>query len=133
MKLGYKARGGSGYNNVRRGKATFLKGQRKMGALPQERVYIKDVQGNQAHRLYKLGDSWREDFDYDGMLKYGAKIKVSDGITKMKQLFNSMEDVNYHTESSPLWDAIKALEVGEDKATKLLKTFNGVCKKALKA
>jgi len=67
-------------------------------------------------------------------LKYGSKIKVSDGIAKMQQLFHSMEDVNYHSESSPLWDAIGALEAGDKaKATKLLKTFNGVCKKALKS
>ena len=55
-------------------------------------------------KKFKPGDKWSEDFDYDGMLKYGKKV---DGKTSDKQIEKyggSMEDVNYHTLAKPLFD-----------------------------
>ena len=62
-------------------------------------------------KTFKPGDMWSDDFDYRGMLKFGAKYKKTGDYKKdikvMKALHNSFEDVNYHSESSPLWDAMK--------------------------
>jgi hypothetical protein len=68
------------------------------------------AEGGSVKRPYKLGDRWRDDFDYEGMLKQGLKSNVSWGEAKLKKLFNSYEDVNYHTASAPLWDAIQSLK-----------------------
>jgi len=87
-------------------------------------------------RKYKLGDMWRKDFDYEGMLEMGAKAqypKMSG--EKLEKLASSFEDVNYHTVAKPLWDALKNLEADQydDKLAKnLLKKFNKMCKDELK-
>ena len=80
---------------------------------------------------FKIGDRWSRDFDYTGMLKAGAKAKVSDGHVKLEKLFRSFEDVNYHRISEPLWDAIELIEKRKPASTKL-KTFNKNCSDALK-
>jgi hypothetical protein len=80
---------------------------------------------------YKLGARWSKDFDYDGMLKAGMKAKPSDGLAKLSKLFYSFDDVNYHTVSAPLSDAIKQLENGRTAATKMLQ-FNENCKREYK-
>ena len=62
-------------------------------------------------RKYKLGDMWRKDFDYEGMLEMGAKAqypKMSG--EKLEKLASSFEDVNYHTVAKPLWDALQKYE-----------------------
>ena len=82
---------------------------------------------------YRLGDKYSDDFDYYGMLQMGARAKLSMGAKKLLKLFRSFEDVNYHTESAPLWDALEALKSGdEDKAAKLLKEFNKRCQASLR-
>ena len=87
-------------------------------------------------RKYKLGDMWRKDFDYEGMLEMGAKAqypKMSG--EKLEKLASSFEDVNYHTVAKPLWAALKNLEADQydDKLAKnLLKKFNKMCKDELK-
>lgn len=74
---------------------------------------------------YRLGARWSKNFDYCGMLKLGTKAKATDGVSKLRKLFDSYEDVNYHTESTPLWDAIGLLEAGKTaQATKEIKKFN---------
>lgn len=80
---------------------------------------------------YKLGARWSKNFDYDGMLKVGMKAKTSDGLPKLRKLFDSFEDVNYHLESAPLWDAIQQLEKGRTAVTKMLQ-FNENCKRTYK-
>ena len=60
---------------------------------------------------YKPGNKWSDDFDYKGMLAFGSKLKPTGNIKKdlvlFHKVFDSYEDVNYHTEASPLWDAMK--------------------------
>ena len=61
-------------------------------------------------KVYKLGDMWSDDFDYDGMLKTALKSETSWGIPKLQKLYDSLEDVNYHTANSKLGDTIDALK-----------------------
>jgi hypothetical protein len=61
-------------------------------------------------RKYKLGDMWRDDFDYDGMIEMGLKTNSSWSISDLQKLYDSMEDVNYHTPNKYLGQAIFALE-----------------------
>jgi hypothetical protein len=63
---------------------------------------------------YKLGDKYRSDFDYDGMLEMGLKANTSWGYNKLVKLHNSFEDVNYHSASKPLWDAVQNLKNGNN-------------------
>ena len=84
-------------------------------------------------RKYKLGDMWSNDFDYDGMLNWGMKADLRMGEDKLLQLFNSYEDVNYHTVAKPLWNALVELKKdNKSKAKSLLKKFNKLCKDELK-
>ena len=101
-------------------------------------------------KKFKPGDMWSDDFDYMGMLKFGAKYKKTGDIKKdlkiMKALAESFEDVNYHSESAPLWDAMKLCTSAyaakkhsmtqyrdlADQADKKIKEFNKNCIKTLK-
>ena len=58
--------------------------------------------------MYKLGNKWSNDFDYEGMLKAGSEVTVDTPLEDLEKLHDSFEDVNYHTESEPLWNAIIA-------------------------
>jgi hypothetical protein len=62
---------------------------------------------------YKLGEGWREDFDYTGMIKTGAKADRSWSDEDLNKLFDSYEDVNYHTPSKPLFSAIQNRKKGK--------------------
>lgn len=76
------------------------------------------------------GQGWSDDFDYCGMLQAGKGAKVSDGEKNLRLLFNSYEDVNYHKESEPLWEAINLLKEGKKKlAETKVKEFNKRCAK----
>jgi hypothetical protein len=77
---------------------------------------------------YKLGAGWSRNFDYIGMLRAGMKAKVSDGPTKLRKLF---ESVNYHSESAPLWDAINLIKEGKPASAKLSQ-FKRNCARAYK-
>jgi len=82
---------------------------------------------------YNLGDRWSRNFDYTDMLELGAKITIAMGAVKLRKLFDSFEDVNYHTPSMPLWSAINKLKDGDKSgAISDLKKFNNACKKELK-
>ena len=88
---------------------------------------------NGMNEAYKLGDKWSNDFDYVGMLEMGAKAKASMGVKKLQSLFNSFEDVNYHSEASPLSYAIDELKDGNKaEANRLMKEFNKNCQDTLK-
>jgi len=80
---------------------------------------------------YTLGAMWSKHFDYEGMLKAGMKVKVSDGPIKLRKLFDSFESVNYHTPSAPLWDAIQLIKDGKPASAKLTQ-FKKNCAKELK-
>jgi len=67
---------------------------------------------------YKLGEMWRDDFDYIGMVKTGSKVNSSWTTEKLEKLFDSYEDVNYHTSSENLWLAIQERKKGNDKKAK---------------
>jgi hypothetical protein len=85
----------------------------------------KMAKGGSVKRTYRLGDRWRDDFDYEGMLKQGLKSKASWGVVKLKKLHKSFEDVNYHSAGSPLWDAIKSLEnSNNEEAEKHIEEFH---------
>jgi|APFre7841882654_1041346.scaffolds.fasta_scaffold01658_30 hypothetical protein len=82
---------------------------------------------------FVAGQMWSDDFDYCGMLQAGKEAKVSDGEKNLRLLFNSFEDVNYHKESEPLWDALKLLKDGKKKlAETKVKEFNKRCAKSAK-
>jgi hypothetical protein len=77
---------------------------------------------------YKLGNKWSPDFDYDGMLETGANVTEETPLSDLEKLFDSFEDVNYHTESEPLWTAIVAKKDGHtDYFKKNLAEFKDRC------
>jgi hypothetical protein len=79
---------------------------------------------------FTVGDKWSSDFDYDGMIDLAIEANVAWGVENLNALFDSMEDVNYHTDSVPLHGAIKALEDGNTKeAEKLMTQFSEGMKK----
>jgi len=66
-----------------------------------------------ANIRYELGDTWSNDFDYVGMLKAGTKaqeIYEANGLEGLQQLYDSFEDVNYHSENKFLGYAIDEIE-----------------------
>ena len=94
---------------------------------------LKRKEGEIMVRKFKAGQRCSENFDYCGMLSAGKKAKLSDGEKKLRKLFDSFEDVNYHSESAPLWDAIKLLEINKKSlANKKIKKFNKLCAKSKK-
>jgi len=95
--------------------------------------HIKEYDEYLNEQKYKLGDKWSNDFDYVGMLEMGAKAKASMGVKKLQSLFDSFEDVNYHSEASPLSYAIDELKDGNKaEANRLMKEFNKNCEDSLK-
>jgi hypothetical protein len=94
--------------------------------------YGKDTDMKSIDKLYKLGQKFSSDFDYEGMLKAGLKVRLNTPVDKMQALFDSFEDVNYHSEGSHLSYAIDAAKEG-NKAEVLdhLKKFRAAIKKTL--
>jgi len=68
---------------------------------------------NENVKKYRLGDMYSNDFDYIGMLKAGLKATLGSSVQKLKKLYSSFEDVNYHSENRYLGDLIDALKSGE--------------------
>jgi len=82
-------------------------------------------------RKFKLGQMWSKDFDYVGMLNAGTKVKDDAKLSTLHKLFNSFQDVNYHTESAPLWEAIQILKSNgntQNEAIIKLAEFRELCK-----
>ena len=78
---------------------------------------------------YKLGDKYRSDFDHEGMIARGMKADISWGYDKLYKLHTSLEDMNYSTESKPLWDALTSLKAGNtEEAEKHILKFKKVLK-----
>jgi hypothetical protein len=61
-------------------------------------------------KTYELGDMWSNDFDYVGMLKTGAQATYDMGLENLQKLYDSFEDVNYHSENKYLGYAIEWME-----------------------
>jgi len=81
---------------------------------------------------YKPGDMWSNDFDYEGMLEFGMKIRLNTPIATLQALYSSFEDVNYHSENSHLGMAIDAIEDGDkSEALDHIRNFKKEVKKTL--
>jgi len=94
--------------------------------------YGKDTDMKAIDKLYQLGDKFSSDFDYDGMLKAGLKLKISTPVSKMQQVYDSFEDVNYHSENGHLGNAIDYVKDGDKAgALKHLKLFRDAIRKTL--
>ena len=113
-------------------KAKFVKEAMSDDEMARIAKYGKDTDMKSIDKLYKLGQMFSSDFDYEGMLKAGLKVRLNTPIDKMQALFDSFEDVNYHTEGSHLSYAIDAAKEG-NKAEVLdnLKKFRAAIKKTL--
>ena len=66
--------------------------------------------GEATTKKYELGDMWSDDFDYVGMLKAGSEATYEMGLENLQKLFDSFEDVNYHSEAQDLGNAIEWME-----------------------
>jgi len=102
---------------------------------------------NEGTKSYEVGDMWSNDFDYIGMLKYGAQVpdvdSLSADITELDEivsnlnlLFKSFQDVNYHREGADLGNAIDWLEDDPrtediEKANEFLALFRKKCASTL--
>lgn len=92
-------------------------------------------------KAFGPGDMWSNDFDYVGMLKFGAERGFYElGLETLKDLYDSFTDVNYHTEAQDLGNAIDYMEdPGQDanqameKIEDLLTSFRRACMKTLKS
>jgi len=90
------------------------------------------------------GDMWRNDFDYVGMLRYGAEYEIPEPMyitepetmRELNDLHASFTDVNYHTEGRDLGNAIDWLEDAKgtediEKAIEFLEMWKEACEKTL--
>ena len=83
-------------------------------------------------KKYQLGQGWSTDFDYEGMLTTGTQVDEQTPIKHLEKLHSSFEDVNYHSESNPLWNAIIAKREGQAEIlTRELADFRARCQEAL--
>ena len=62
---------------------------------------------------YELGAKYSKDFDYDGMVRMGLSMDENSDVEDLQSLYNSFEDVNYHSENQNLGLAIDALRDGD--------------------
>jgi hypothetical protein len=81
---------------------------------------------------FEPGMKWSNDFDYVGMLKYGAQATLDLGLDILNDLFDSFEDVNYHRESQDLGNAIDWLQDAkgiedEERAQEFMARFRKKC------
>jgi len=127
------------------GQNKIVKGEIKMNNVDVKRIIkeelikalytrLKKTKLSEAKK-FKPGDMYSDDFDYNGMLKFGMKAKVGSGDIKkqikiLHSLFSSFEDVNYHTAAAPLWDALKLYAQSITAAKKFPGTAKGLTTKA---
>jgi hypothetical protein len=107
--------------------------------------WIKDFKSrklNEAEvktKTYELGDMWSNDFDYVGMLKVGAQATYEMGLENLQKLYDSFEDVNYHSENKFLGYAIEEMEnpgqdpnQAQENIERDLEDFRNACLETLK-
>ena len=73
----------------------------------------KEDEVEEAVNAYTPGDMFSTDFDYEGMLKAGLKIRINTPVDTMQKIYDSFEDVNYHRENAHLYDVIEAVKEGD--------------------
>lgn len=76
----------------------------------------KEDEVEEAVNAYTPGDMFSTDFDYEGMLKAGLKIRINTPVDVMQKIYDSFEDVNYHRENAHLYDVIEAVKEGDKSA-----------------
>ena len=98
-----------------------------------------DVYAGGLREAFTPGDMWSNDFDYVGMLKVGSQATYEMGLENLQKLYDSFEDVNYHSENKFLGYAIEEMEnPGEDVNRAMerieddLEDFNKACLETLK-
>ena len=69
-----------------------------------------DVYAGGLREAFTPGDMWSNDFDYVGMLKVGSQATYEMGLENLQKLYDSFEDVNYHSENKFLGYAIAEME-----------------------
>ena len=104
---------------------------------------LNEAESNIAQQTkpFQPGDMWSNDFDYVGMLKFGAERGFYElGLETLKDLYESFTDVNYHTEAQDLGNAIDYMEdPGQDanqameRIEDFLTNFRRACMKTLKS
>ena len=94
---------------------------------------------NVNEKKYRIGDKWSEDFDYKGMLTKASKLSIprkgpnEGGLKVLQALYDSFEDVNYHSENQHLGTAIDAYKNGDnEEGAKHLKMFKSAALETLK-
>ena len=97
---------------------------------------MKDIQKygqeDKVVKSFKPGDKFSTDFDYEGMLEFGMKIRLNTPIATLQALYDSFEDVNYHSENSHLGMAIDAIKDGDkSEALDHIRMFKKAIKKTL--
>ena len=92
----------------------------------------KEDEIEEAVNAYTPGDMFSTDFDYEGMLKAGLKIRINTPIDTMQAIYDSFEDVNYHRENRFLGDVIDAVKDGDKaEALEALRGFRKEVKETL--
>ena len=83
-------------------------------------------------KAFKPGDMFSSDFDYEGMLEFGMRIRLNTNLDTLQALYNSFEDVNYHSENSHLGNAIDAIKDGDkSEALDHIRNFKKAIKRTL--
>ena len=83
---------------------------------------------------FKPGDMFSTDFDYAGMLKFALTLDAETPKEVLQALYDSFEDVNYHSENQYLGHAIEALEDGDkEQYLAMLDTFKQEVAKTAKS
>jgi len=96
---------------------------------------------------FQPGDMWSNDFDYIGMLRAGVNLEIPADVQDsgamdmefleiLNLLYESFQDVNYHTEGGDLGNAIEWFEDAKgiediEKAVDFLELFKAACQKTL--
>ena len=90
-------------------------------------------------KTFEPGDMWSEDFDYVGMLQWGANASAETmDLETLKAGYESFTDVNYHTEAQDLGNAIDWMEdnpTTDDEYSRIedfMSNFNSASAKTLK-
>jgi len=96
--------------------------------------YVTEADGT---GIFTPGDMYTNDFDYVGMLEWGANAPdiTFDNLGTMEDAHESFTDVNYHREGADLGNAIEwATDDGPDEPRVLdfMKRFRAACMKMLK-
>ena len=102
------------------------------GMSDDEMDRIKNYGNAEETKTYRLGDQFSTNFDYEGMLKAGLKVRGNTPVDKLEKLFSSFEDVNYHREGMHLSYMIDSVQDGDKEAAlEDLKKFRAAIKTSL--